>query len=333
MKRVLTLSILVSLVASSRVSFVRAAEKAEMAKKVSANPDPALKKLEIFVGDWTYEGEQVDPPISGLPFGPAGKYSGTSKARFIMNGFFLETIIEDHNPSGFTVIRTITGYEKDTDRYVANTFMSDGTRETSTMTASADARVWTTRSTMETKEGKEILLKRVDRFSANGSSHTSTVEASIDSGKTWKHWFKDQARTTEVPTPKEKNRNKDEDAASKADSEWESQEWVKLIGDWRAPGVLGFSYRIKRITKGQEVIEYYNTDGELRNPGGWKSTMKIERHHGLNFFTVRASTPNQHTSIYKVHDGKWYEQRQGIFAENKRNLAPDAFIIYERIEE
>jgi len=300
MKRIVTLSVLVSLVASSGVSFVNAEEKAEMAKEVSSNPDPALKKLEIFVGDWTYEGEQADPPISGLPFGPAGKYFGTSKARFIMDGFFLETIGEDHNPSGFTVIRTITGYEKDTDRYVANTFMSDGTRETSTMTASAGGRVWTTRSTMKTKEGKVVLLKRVDQFSADGTSHTSTVDVSIDGGKTWKHWFKDQSRTTVVPTPRVENRTKDEDAApinrvpdaaSEGDSEWESQEWAKLIGAWRAPGVHGFSYRIKRITKGQEVIEYYNSDGELMNAGGWKSSMKIELHHGLNFFTVRIGLP------------------------------------------
>jgi len=61
--------------------------------------------------------------------------------------------------------------------------------------------------------------------------------------------------------------------------------------------------------------------------------MKIERHHGLNFFTVRIGKPDQYTSIYKVHDGKWYEQLRGIFAESDRNLAPDAFIIYERVEE
>ena len=69
------------------------------------------------------------------------------------------------------------------------------------------------------------------------------------------------------------------------------------------------------------------------NAGGWKSSMKIERHHGLNVFTVRIGKPDQHTSIYKVHDGKWYKQRPGIFAENKRTLAPNEFIIYERIEE
>ena len=66
-------------------------------------------------------------------------------------------------------------------------------------------------------------------------------------------------------------RNKDEDAApinwapdaaSEGDSEWESQEWAKLIGAWRAPeDVHDFSYRIKRVTKGQEVIEYYNSMG------------------------------------------------------------------------
>ena len=59
--------------------------------------------------------------------------------------------------------------------------------------------------------------------------------------------------------------------------------------------------------------------------------MKLDRHNGLNFFTVRIGTPGEYTSIYKVYNGKWYEQLRGIFAEG--NGAPDAFLIYERVKD
>jgi hypothetical protein len=61
----------------------------------------------------------------------------------------------------------------------------------------------------------------------------------------------------------------------------------------------------------------------------------------LNFFTVRDWTPvdvpnaeprrGSYTSIYKVHEGKWYEQLRGIFANSEQ--PPNAFLIYDRIED
>ena len=53
--------------------------------------------------------------------------------------------------------------------------------------------------------------------------------------------------------------------------------------------------------------------------------MRLERHGGLNFFSVRIGTPQEYTSIYKVHDGKWYEQLRGIFADDD-DSAPDQFL-------
>ena len=61
-----------------------------------------MKKLEGLVGDWRYEGEQVDPPVAGLPWGGAGKYFGTCTYRFVLNGLFLEARVEDNNPAGKT---------------------------------------------------------------------------------------------------------------------------------------------------------------------------------------------------------------------------------------
>ena len=106
-------------------------------------------------------------------------------------------------------------------------------------------------------------------------------------------------------------------------------EWSKLVGVWKATREDG-TYRIKRITKGNEVLENYSAQGELLSSR--KSDMKLDRHYGLNFFTVRIGTPYEWTSIYKVYNGKWYEQLRGIFAEGDQ-VAPDAFLIYERVKD
>ena len=105
------------------------------------------------------------------------------------------------------------------------------------------------------------------------------------------------------------------------------REWAKLAGVWRAEHPNG-AYRIKRISRGQEILEEYDSDGELRRR--LTSEMKIERKHGLNFFTVRDGLPNEYTSIYRVRDGKWYEQLRGIFPGSR--IEPDRFLIYQRVE-
>jgi hypothetical protein len=120
-----------------------------------------------------------------------------------------------------------------------------------------------------------------------------------------------------------------EQAQVDSDGEWEKEEWSKLSGVWKATMPRG-NYRIKRISKGTEVLELYNAEGELLRSA--TTDMKIERYKGLNFFTVRIGTPLEYTSIYKVHDGKWYEQLRGIFSDTD-GPAPNLFIIYEPVEE
>jgi steroid delta-isomerase-like uncharacterized protein len=153
-------------------------------------PSPAMKKLEGLVGDWAYKGEQVDPPVDGLPYGPAGKFSGTFANRFILDGLFLESKTQDKNPSGKTSIFSITGFDAKTKNYVANGFVSDGSRETSVETVSPDGRIWTSNSTMTTSSGKKVLVKSVAKYSSDWSSYKGTTEVSPDDGKTWKFWYK-----------------------------------------------------------------------------------------------------------------------------------------------
>lgn len=152
---------------------------------------PEMKKLTVFVGEWTYEGEQVDPPIAGLPFGPAGKFSGKFTTRFVLDGSFQESKWQDEVPSVTSGIN-ITGYDAGAKKYVVNGHISDGSR--SVRTATLDGRIWTSNSTMTTRKGEKVLVKSVTKYSSDWASYSSTVELSVDEGKTWKHWYREEGR-------------------------------------------------------------------------------------------------------------------------------------------
>ena len=103
-------------------------------------------------------------------------------------------------------------------------------------------------------------------------------------------------------------------------------EWNKLKGAWKHTYEDG-SYRIKRISWGTEQLEHYDAKGSLTGKG--VVPMRIEVKGGLNHFYAFHPNGTYH-SIYKIHDGKWYEQFRGIWREG--NATPDAFLVYERLE-
>jgi len=104
-------------------------------------------------------------------------------------------------------------------------------------------------------------------------------------------------------------------------------EWKKLLGNWKASFPDG-GYRIKRISMGHEDLEIYDKNGKLE--GKESCPMKIEVREGLNHFYALHHEGTYH-SIYKIHDGVWYEQRRGIFTGDSEDR-PDAFLVYKRID-
>ncbi|MDI9433094.1 MAG: hypothetical protein QM570_15365 [Planctomycetota bacterium] len=79
------------------------------------------------------------------------------------------------------------------DGYVSIAFLSDGSRDISTETVSADGCTWTSQSTMTTSTGQTVPVRSVTTISPDGMRQTSTTEVSPDGGKTWKHWYKDES--------------------------------------------------------------------------------------------------------------------------------------------
>jgi hypothetical protein len=102
-------------------------------------------------------------------------------------------------------------------------------------------------------------------------------------------------------------------------------EWKKLVGNWKHTHENG-NYRIKRITPHTEQLEMYKADGTLIGKGIFP--MKIEVKGGLNHFYSFKPNWTYH-SIYKVADGKWYEQMRGIWRD--ANGKPDTFLVYEKL--
>jgi|TARA_B100001971_G_scaffold200073_1_gene211343 hypothetical protein len=104
----------------------------------------------------------------------------------------------------------------------------------------------------------------------------------------------------------------------------EAKAWKELTGTWTATNSNG-SYRTKIINPYREEIKYFNASGKLT--GHQIKPMSIEFKNGLKFFSAHMPG-GAYTSIFEVHNGKWYEQLRTIL--DAHAGAPDRFFIYER---
>jgi len=149
-------------------------------------PSPEMKKLELFVGEWTYEGEQLDTPVEGLPWGPGGKFAGGFESRFVLNGHFMEGRGSEKGPAGEGGFVGISWYDAKTKGYAVHTYLNDGTMYTET--ARLDGLTYTSSWPISTEDGTEVLVRGVWKFSEDRASFTSTWHLSMDDGNTWKYY-------------------------------------------------------------------------------------------------------------------------------------------------
>ena len=219
-----------------------------------------------------------------------------------------------------------TGIDPETGDYTWWLRREDGSVGTTRWTMKSDG-VWQLKSKLQGPEGvneydgvvsvvdKNTIKEQIDRFIVNGKAQPAVVNL-------WR-------RRPGAPNKIDSRR---------PNQGWQDAEWKNLVGVWKAPQGQGF--RIKRITKGQEVYESYDAQGKLLHKSQLK--MQLERHYGINFFRVsnrvtlfpkeqggKASLAS-FTFPYKVHQGKWYEQKFGIFAGSKGS--PSEFYVYERVK-
>jgi hypothetical protein len=147
-----------------------------------AKPPPEQALLNVWVGEWTYQGAQ-----HLTPQGAAGTFAGRQTARLILNGFFLETKWKDTGSYDGKQLTSegldLEWFNTATKTFMGRTFDNDGDASTATITASGNT--WTSTGTRMATDGKLYRLRFVNTFSVDGKTCTTKGELSADDGKTW----------------------------------------------------------------------------------------------------------------------------------------------------
>ena len=139
-------------------------------------PDPALKKLNVLVGHWTY----VEDWKAG-PLGPGGRMTGVYDAHMILGGFFLQAEQTEKGAMGEIRSLEIDAYDPVNRNFTSDTFLSDGTKSSFTITVSGNTITWAGTLTFA---GKQYQFKEPMVFAPDFMSATAKAEVSVD-GKTW----------------------------------------------------------------------------------------------------------------------------------------------------
>ena len=147
-----------------------------LAQTAPAKPGPEHKKLGIWVGNWTYEGE-----AKATPLGPAGKVTGTYTTRPVLGGFFVEFSGQEKGPGGAFEWVEIDGYDPVAKLFTWNGFQSDGV--VAVVTYTLDGTRMTFSGTLQAG-GKLMKLRGTAVFSPDFTSSVDKREVSVD-GKTW----------------------------------------------------------------------------------------------------------------------------------------------------
>ena len=157
-----------------------------------AQPDPEVKKLHVWVGHWTYEGQYEVSPL-----GPGGKVTGDWTAQMILGGFFLQGRLTQKGPVGETRVLYITGYDPVNKNLSSEFYMDDGSRASAVLTINGSTLTWAGKGVMA---GKQCEFKETFTLAADLTSMTDKGEISVD-GKTWTPLFE---RTHTKAKPAEK---------------------------------------------------------------------------------------------------------------------------------
>lgn len=121
-------------------------------------PDPALKRLEAFVGKWNTEGQ-----IKASPLGPAGNLIGTDTYEWLAGGFFLIHRVDVHMGDQKTESIEIIGYDTSNEIYPMHSFDSQGNSIVMQARVTGDTWMFTSEAMRFTgvfsKDGKSISGK------------------------------------------------------------------------------------------------------------------------------------------------------------------------------
>lgn len=147
------------------------------------------KVLEHMAGHWTWEGEQVDINVDSSPYGPGGRFAGSSTLQLVLDGKYLLGKFQEKSPVGkMSQGIGVVGYNAEKECYVAYDFLGDGSVAVNTFTVTGRAHKG--KIDITTRTGEKLLARFVNKYAPDWKSFDSTWEVSLDNGRTWSHWAK-----------------------------------------------------------------------------------------------------------------------------------------------
>jgi len=153
---------------------------AMQAQAQAPKPDLALKKLSVWVGHWTFEGEQKPGPL-----GPGSKVTGEGNCHTILGGFFLQCQVLGKVAESEMRVLEIYGYDPVNKDFPAEWYFGDGSRASWMLTIAGNTSTWAGKWTMA---GKQYQVKQRVVLAPDLASQTLKSEVSTD-GETWTPFF------------------------------------------------------------------------------------------------------------------------------------------------
>lgn len=138
-------------------------------------PGPEHKKMDVFVGTWTLDGDMKPGPM-----GPGGKMSENEKCEWMEGGFFVVCHADyKMEKMGNGVGLSVMGYSNDDKAYTYREFSSDGEFLDSRGMLDGDTWTWTS----DEKMGGVTTKGRFTMKMTSPSSYNFTFEMSQDGTK------------------------------------------------------------------------------------------------------------------------------------------------------
>jgi uncharacterized protein DUF1579 len=147
---------------------------AALAQMEMPKPGPEVKKLDMFAGSWTLDGE-----MKATSMGPGGKMTETEKCEWMDGGFFIVCHADFKGSMGSGSGITVMGYSTDDKIYTYREFNSWG--EFTDSKGSVDSDTWTW--TNEEKMGAMTMKGRFTMKITSPTSYNFSYEMSEDGAK------------------------------------------------------------------------------------------------------------------------------------------------------
>ncbi len=147
---------------------------AAVAQIQAPKPAAELKKLDVFVGSWTLDGD-----MKAGPMGPGGKMAESEKCDWMEGGFYVVCHSEYKSSMGNGVGLSVLGYSSDDKAYTYREFNSFGEFEDSKGSIDGDTWTWTA----DEKMGGMTMKGRFTMKMTSSTSYTFSYEMSQDGTK------------------------------------------------------------------------------------------------------------------------------------------------------